>query len=146
MITKSLDIEGPGANFLTISGNHASRVFDISGMAKPTVTLANLTIAYGKTTSTGTSGGALGGGGILNNAGATLNLTSCAVVNNQAVAGSAPDGSRLDVFGGSLLNLGTAYVTACTFTGNQALDGASGPSLAEAWAEPSTISGARRLA
>src|SRR5260370_1251680 len=29
-ITKSLDIEGPGAHQLTVSGNHASRVFDIS--------------------------------------------------------------------------------------------------------------------
>src|SRR5262249_33413289 len=29
-ITHSLDIEGPGAHQLTVSGNHASRVFDIS--------------------------------------------------------------------------------------------------------------------
>ena len=29
-ITKNLDIEGPGSNKLTISGNDHSRVFDIS--------------------------------------------------------------------------------------------------------------------
>src|SRR5208283_4628979 len=96
---------------------NASRVFEIGNGA--TVTLANLTIANGQTTSTGMVGGALGGGGILNDAGATLNLTRCSVVNNQATAGP-----NLDVFGGGLLNLGTANVTACTFTGNQALNGA----------------------
>ena len=36
LITKSLDIEGPGANLLTISGNDASRVFDISSAATTT--------------------------------------------------------------------------------------------------------------
>jgi len=123
-ITDSLTITGPGANNLIISGNNTgnntSRVFEIGSGA--TVTLANLTIANGQTFSAGTSGDALGGGGILNDAGATLNLTRCSVVNNQAVA---PDGSGLDVFGGGLLNLGTANVTASTFTGNQVLDGAS---------------------
>ena len=121
-ITKNLDIEGPGANRLTISGSGGvvlHRVFEIGSGA--TVTLANLTIANGKTTSTGRSGGALGGGGILNNAGAKLNLTSCSLVNNTAYAGAG-----LDVFGGGLLNLGTAYVTACTCTGNQVLGGVTG--------------------
>src|SRR5262245_43948939 len=31
VVNKDLDIEGPGANQLTVSGNHASRVFDVSG-------------------------------------------------------------------------------------------------------------------
>src|SRR5262245_51060697 len=34
-ISKSLDIEGPGAGLLAASGNHASRVFDISQNQKP---------------------------------------------------------------------------------------------------------------
>src|SRR5262245_1090296 len=42
VITKSLDIEGPGAKWLTVSGNHASRVFDISAGA--TVTIAGMTL------------------------------------------------------------------------------------------------------
>ena len=119
-INKSLDIEGPGADKLTISGNDASRVFEIGNGA--TVTLSNLTIANGQTFSTGT---VLGGGGILNDADATLNLTSCALVNNQATAGS---GLIIDVFGGGLLNLGTAKVISCTFTGNQVLGGGTGSS------------------
>src|SRR5262249_30637854 len=44
-ITKSLDIEGPGANRLTISGNNTSRVFDISGGV--TVTIAGMTMTDG---------------------------------------------------------------------------------------------------
>ena len=44
-ITQDLDIEGPGANKLTISGNDSSRVFDISAGA--TVTIAGLTITDG---------------------------------------------------------------------------------------------------
>src|SRR5262249_39699731 len=35
-IAKSLDIEGPGADQLTVSGNNASRVFDISAGATVT--------------------------------------------------------------------------------------------------------------
>src|SRR5262249_30412302 len=44
-ITKDLDIEGPGADQLAVSGNHQSRVFAISGGV--TVTIAGLTIADG---------------------------------------------------------------------------------------------------
>ncbi len=119
LITKSLDIEGPAKGQLTISGGGVSRVFEIGSGA--IVTLAHLTIANGQTSSTGTSGGALGGGGILNDAGATLNLTRSSLVNNKAIAGA-----DLDVFGGGLLNLGTANVVSSTFTGNQALKGGGG--------------------
>src|SRR5262249_44175592 len=47
-ITDSLTINGPGADALTVSGNHASRVFGIAG--DPTVTIAGLTVANGSTT------------------------------------------------------------------------------------------------
>jgi hypothetical protein len=43
-IGSNLDIEGPGANVLTISGNNASRVFQV-GLSS--VTLAGLTVANG---------------------------------------------------------------------------------------------------
>jgi hypothetical protein len=119
-ITKSLDIEGPGAHRLTISGNDASRVFDISGAV--TVTLAGLTIAHGKAIGVSGSTDPQGGGGILNEAGATLYLTRSSLVNNQATAASAMD----DVFGGGLLNEGSAVVASSTFIGNQALGGGGG--------------------
>jgi hypothetical protein len=43
-ISKDLDIEGPGAAQLTISGNDSTRLFDIDNA---TVTLAGLTLALG---------------------------------------------------------------------------------------------------
>ena len=74
-IKKSLDIEGPGASLLAISGNRTSRVFDISeGL---TITIAGLTIEDGLAT-----GG--GGGGILN-VGSTLNLSNDVLSNNTAL-------------------------------------------------------------
>src|SRR5262249_3718716 len=55
VINQSLEIDGPGADKLTISGNSASRIFDISGGA--TVTISGLTITRGLATD---------GAGILN--------------------------------------------------------------------------------
>src|SRR5437660_7387777 len=57
-IAQSLDIEGPGADKLAVSGNHASRVFAVS--AGVTVIIAGLTISDGMVV------GSDGGGGILN--------------------------------------------------------------------------------
>src|SRR5262249_11895479 len=44
-INKDLTIAGPGANRLTISGNDASRVFDITGSSTD-VAISDLTIAH----------------------------------------------------------------------------------------------------
>jgi len=126
-ISKNLDIEGPGADKLTISGNNASRVFDISGSV--TVTIAGLTVADGKSEGTiaaladGTADGyaAGGGGGIYNEAGATLTLDHDSLSGNQATHG--PSAANFSVAGGALLNLGTAIVTNCEFTGNKAVGG-----------------------
>ncbi len=57
-ITQSLDIEGPGADKLAVSGNHASRIFAVSGGV--TVIIAGLTISDGMVV------GGDGGGAILN--------------------------------------------------------------------------------
>jgi phospholipase/lecithinase/hemolysin len=116
-ITQNVNILGPGANRLTISGNSASRVFDIGNGA--TVTLSGLTIANGSVTADESGPLSLGGGGILNEAGSTLTLDHCTVSNNTATAVS----NRVDIFGGGLLNEGTATVTSCTFSGDKALDG-----------------------
>src|SRR6516164_7253278 len=59
-IAKSLDIAGLGADQLAVSGNHQSRVFDISGGA--TVTIAGLTITDGMVFTSNTDAQ---GGGIL---------------------------------------------------------------------------------
>ena len=81
-ITKSLKIDGPGANQLTISGKYTSRVFAVSPGV--TVTIDALTITKGK---------AATGGGI-DNAG-KLTLDHCRLIANQSVGG---------VGGGGILN------------------------------------------
>ncbi|MGH7170927.1 MAG: hypothetical protein ACRELG_11670, partial [Gemmataceae bacterium] len=105
-ITKNLDIQGLGATKLTVSGNNASRVFDISNNA--TVTIAGLTIANGNV-----NGNTLeaGGGGIANEEGASLHLLNDTFANNTTYG-----------LGGGLWNDTGATVTVSnsTFTGNKA--------------------------
>jgi uncharacterized protein (TIGR03118 family) len=84
-ITKSLDIEGPGADQLTISGNNASRIFDISGSSTD-VEISGLTLADGLangTTALGPLGNVTMGGAILNT-GAHVTLSHVALDDNQA--------------------------------------------------------------
>jgi hypothetical protein len=80
-ITKNLDIEGLGTSKLAVSGNNASRVFDVGNNA--TAIIAGLTI---------TGGLADHGGGILNEAGANLTLsrTPCPVTKPSAASAGAP--------------------------------------------------------
>ena len=107
-IAKSLDIEGLGADQLTISGNSASRVFDIS--AGVTVTIAGMTMTDGL--ANGSSPVlASTGGGILNFG--SLTLRSDVLSNNQAVgdAGTSPLGRPGSALGGGLANLGTSMLT-----------------------------------
>ena len=110
LISTNLDIEGPGAEKLTISGNHNSRVFDIqppSGVTT-TVTIAGLTIANGMV---GTVVGD-GGGGIENEAGANLYLSHDTIANNTAYG----------VGGGLWSRIGaTLTVNNSEFVGNKAL-------------------------
>ena len=114
-IGKSLDIEGPGARLLAISGNSQSRVFDISqDLDKPTVavTIGGLTIADGLSSS-GTGGG-------IYNRGGTLTLINLRLSNNTANGASDADHAAR---GGAvaILEGGILIVSGCEFNGNQAL-------------------------
>src|SRR5207253_5169917 len=71
-IALSIDIEGPGAGQLAVSGNHASRVFAVSGGV--TVIIAGLTISDGMVVGSDV-------GGILN-MGSTLTLANDVLSNN----------------------------------------------------------------
>jgi hypothetical protein len=106
-ITRSLSIVGPGAGALTVSGNHASTVFDIQVGA--TVCLSGLTIANG----TGVNGG-----GIVDDG--PLTVTDCTLSGNSAIGdGIAGDAA----FGGGIFNDGPLTVTNCTLSGNSAAIG-----------------------
>jgi hypothetical protein len=71
VISKALAISGPGADVLTVSGNHQSGVFDIEAPAGQTVILSDLTVADG--TGAGEYHTFPAGGGLFNDA-ATLVL------------------------------------------------------------------------
>src|SRR6516162_11666914 len=107
VIDKSLDIEGLGANRLTVSGNDASRVFRVG--SDVTVEIDDLTIAHGR---------ADNGGGIWN-AGGTLTLSQDVIADNQAL-GAPGSGAR----GGGVFNQGgTLTVDHSTFSDNVAVGG-----------------------
>jgi predicted outer membrane repeat protein len=71
-INKNLTINGPGAGELTVSGNNASRVFD----------LANIAASFSGMTIRG--GNAFVGGGIANQSGGALTIDNCVVTGNTA--------------------------------------------------------------
>ena len=114
-ITDSLTINGPGADALTVSGNHASRVFGIAG--NPTVTIANLTVANGF------SYGSPGGG--ISMAGGTVNLANCTVSGNTAHGFDDYylQGGNDGLGGGLYVAGGTLTLDQGTVTGNTAWGG-----------------------
>jgi len=103
-ITQNLDIEGPGAGKLTISGNGASQVFVVAN-ASITATIAGLTIADGFAP--------VFGGGIANRG--TLTVTNCTLSGNSTAG-----------VGGGISNGGTLTVTNCTLSGNSAAEQGGG--------------------
>ena len=163
-VTKDLNIEGPGANELTISGNHSSRAFDISGGV--TVTIAGLTIANGVAHSdlggggilnqdsmltlshddlTGNEALGLGGssayvqGGAVNNlADTALTVTDSQFTENRVIGGSGGEG----VGGGAIGTLATASVTGSSFTSNLAQAGNGGVAPANAFFTGDVMGGA----
>jgi hypothetical protein len=108
LITDSVSIAGPGSGRLTVSGNNASRVFDMAPALS--VAINDLTIARGHALDQA--------GGILNQ-GSDLRLARD-VLSNNVVVESATDGAR---GGGIYSAAGTLNLVNCQVTGNQALGG-----------------------
>ena len=126
-VSNSVTLLGPGSGVLTVSGNKASGVFNVTGT---NVTISGLTIANGFADygagiyAGGNSGSALAvsgcvltnnsaggnGGGIYNNPGVTMTVSNCTVSGNSALNGS----------GGGLYNGGVLTVIASTLGGNSA--------------------------
>jgi hypothetical protein len=103
-INKDLTIAGPGADVITVSGNHASRVFDIAGMFH--VGIAGLTIANGTTSGNG--------GGIYNSG--TLTISDSTLSGNSA-SGSIGDGGAIENLGSLMINNSTLSGNSASFTG-----------------------------
>lgn len=114
VITKTVTINGPGANVLAISGGDAVQIFNLGSGAANSV-LSGLTITHGHATVTGMSQGA----GIYAGT-ATLTVNNCAFSYNTAGLGSLNVGAAL--LGGAA----TLTVNNSTFFNNKALVGNGG--------------------
>ncbi|MDM8565042.1 choice-of-anchor Q domain-containing protein [Candidatus Halobeggiatoa sp. HSG11] len=135
-IDKNLTIDGTGQN-ITISGNNAVRVFDVSS---GTVIFNNLTIANGKTNvSTDTNAGA----GIRVDSGTTVTVNNSTFSNNSAswdggaissseatliVNNSTFVGNSTDRYGGGITNYNviSTIINNSTFSNNSAILGTGG--------------------
>jgi fibronectin-binding autotransporter adhesin len=120
-------ITGPGADLLTISGNEASRVFEIR---RGSAELSGLTI---------TGGSAESGAGLYNNNG-MLTLANCTISGNTIPSTSDSRG------GGGLYNYGgTSTLTDCTISENTSYGRGGGLLQGEGWLILSgcTVSGNR---
>src|SRR5262245_49475967 len=78
LVSQDLTINGPGANLLTVSGNHASRVFELSAGGTHNFTFSGLTIANGSSD--------FGGGMDFGFTSGTLTVQSCVFSGNNASA------------------------------------------------------------
>lgn len=128
LVAGSLTVVGPGSASLTVSGNSTSRVFEITG---DDVAIHGLTVAHGSSAENGAgihisdaagrlvllrecvvtnNHTTLGGGGICNSGGATLNIRRCVISGNSA-GGSG---------GGILNDNSTVSISASTISGNTA--------------------------
>ena len=99
---KNLNISGPGADLLTLSGSYTHRVFKFWG----TVSMSDLTIANGYILDEH-------GGGIINNG--TLTLTNVKLLGNEASSSGAFWSA-----GGGVANFGSLTMTGGTVSGNWA--------------------------
>src|SRR5581483_5444055 len=90
-------ILGPAVG-VTVSGNNASRVFQVD--ASVTASLSGLTVSGGKTSSSG--------GGVANSG--NLTLTDCTITGNSATGSG--------VRGGGLFSSGTATLINCIVSAN----------------------------
>jgi hypothetical protein len=133
LIDKSLTINGPGANLLTVQRSTAGgipnfRIFNIAS-ASVRATINGLTIANGN--ATGDFGGAILNGGLSSNKGGTLTITNCTISGNTAAKGGA-------IYNGKN---GTVTITNSTISGNSANGGGINNDSGTVTVINSTISG-----
>jgi phospholipase/lecithinase/hemolysin len=132
-ITQDLTIDGPGANWLAVSGNDASRVFDIGPGTTATIDELTITGGLADVNSPGFKGF---GGGILDQG--NLTLTDDVVSHNQAKGDgigqiTSPSGTTVIGAGGgggvAVSTSGALNITDSTFIANQAVggDGSTAP-------------------
>ncbi|HNG33922.1 MAG TPA: choice-of-anchor Q domain-containing protein, partial [Blastocatellia bacterium] len=110
----SLTVNGPGASQLTVTGNNASRVFEVN--IASTTTINGLTITGGNGIGATDSGS---GGGVYSKG--KLTLTGCVVTGNTTTGPTIHEGGGVFNAGNQLMTL-----TNCTISNNTANFGGAG--------------------
>jgi hypothetical protein len=131
-----LTIRGPGVNTITISGDHAVRVFNVASGAA--LTLDALTVANGGKADLVASD-LVDGGGIYN--AGVLTITNCALSGNTAGLGSTNSSGIGTDGGGGIFNSGALTVTSSVLSGNAAGYGGAIFNSGTATVTDTTISG-----
>ena len=119
----ALDIVGPGASRLTVSGNHARGIFHSVGLANPGLQISGLTLANGNNVAD-TRGGAVFVAG-----GSPASITDSVLIGNTAQKGGA-------VY---TLN-GTLDVQRSTFVGNKSSTGVASGGAIESYGTAVVVS------
>jgi len=101
---------GPGADVIAVSGNNASRVFEVDAVQ---AAISGLTITSGRVSFFNP-----GGGGGIYNSGGTLTIADCTISGNTSTGNG--DG------GGLYNNAGTVMVTGSTLRGNSSAGAGGG--------------------
>jgi hypothetical protein len=114
LVTKSINIDGPGSDHFAIDGNQAGRIFLVAD--GPTVTIAGLTITNGKPEGVGN------GGGIYSNS-STLTVRNCTISGNSAPSVWGLGGG---IFNDVSFGNGRLEVINSTISGNSAGDNGGG--------------------
>jgi hypothetical protein len=124
-VGRSVAIQGPGANLLSISGNHASRVFEILPGAEATISGLTVTDGVGNPAGSPVTRGI--GGGIAVDPGAELTLNDSLVTGNVANAASAtgPYAGIVAALGGGIASFGKLTLNGDVIQGNTANAGTS---------------------
>src|SRR5262245_8661521 len=116
LVDKSISINGPGSDHLTLDGNHASRIFWVQVSGGGTAAIAGLTITNGIANATSR------GGGILNES-STLIISNCTISGNSAPNAFGVGGGIYTEVG---FSNGRLEVINCTISGNSAGDNGGG--------------------
>ena len=137
-----MDIQGPGANVLTVSGNNAQQVFQVNSGV--TATISGFTITNGYAPSSG-----LGSGGGIEDEG-NLTVDHCAFTKNSApngyggaieddgLTGNPTFQNNSAQWGGAVNSTSTLAVTGSSFEDNSASAGGGGAIAYAPFVSPAT--------
>ena len=118
-ITQSLTITGPGPAVISVSGNNASRIFNIAAapLAPETIVITGLTLTRGRSIVIGDA--AASAGGAIRSIGETLTLDNVQVTDNTAGGhGAGITFSAFTTFGGGIDTPASLTIRNSTISGS----------------------------